>query len=207
MKKLPWITIVGALVAIGLFIEAGQLYRDSINTRNRYDWMPLRFPLPVTTGEIESPQFTAQKGVYYVFEIEPNGAILQNRNLRQDFDISWKVVEEGRIVERGESKDSAGVDGGNPVIGHFRPDHDGHFRFLANLRKIGTTSGASPQIIAVIDIGQRADIVDGAGFLELAAGVCGFLGLMALAFVITGIIVKQRKLGEGSRFKGVVKVQ
>ena len=197
MKKLTWTTIVGALVAIGLFITAGQLYRDSINTRYRYDWMPLRFPLPVTTGEIESPQFTAQKNVYYVFEIEPNGAMLQNlQPLHQDFDISWKVVEEGKIIDRGESKDSAGADGGNPVIGHFRPDHDGHFRFLANLRKIRTTPGASPQIIAVIDIGQRADIVDGAGFLELAAGVCGFLGLMALAFAVAGVIVKRRKLAQ-----------
>jgi hypothetical protein len=109
MKKLSWTTIVGALVAIGLFVTAGQLYRDSINTRNRYDWMPLRFPLPLAAAEIESPQFTAQKGVHYVFEIEPNGAVLQDHTLHQNFDISWKVVEDGKIIDRGESKDSAGA--------------------------------------------------------------------------------------------------
>ena len=196
MKKFSWTTIVGALVAIGLLITAGQLYRDSINTRHRYDWMPLRFPLPLTPGEIESPQFTGQKGAHYVFEIEPNSAVLQDQTLHQNFDISWKVVEDGKIIDRGESKDSAGTDGGNALIGSFQPDHDGHFRFLANLRKVCKTSGASPQIIAVIDIGQRADIVDGAGFLEFIAGVCGFLGLTALAFAVAGVIVKRRKLAQ-----------
>ena len=73
MKISLWSTI-GFLVAIGLFVTAGFLYRDSIRARYRHVWQPMSMPLPLVAGEVESPEFFAEKGIYYVIEIAPNGA-------------------------------------------------------------------------------------------------------------------------------------
>jgi hypothetical protein len=189
MKISPWSTIT-FLVAIGLFVAAGYLYRDSIRTRDRHAWEPLRMPLPLAAGEMESAEFFAEKGIYYVIEIAPHGAAGEE-------DLSWTVSENGSQVTSEAVSHGGGGNSDEQVYGSFRPEHDGRYKLHVSIRNVGLRGGTNPpELKVVLDPGERADIVDGAGLLEFVAGVCGFLGLMALAFAITGVIVKNRKLAQ-----------
>jgi hypothetical protein len=193
MKKFPWTMIVGALIAIGLFVAAGSLYRDSVRTRYRHVWQPMSMPLRLVAGEIESPEFLADKDVYYVVEIAPHGETIDEPHA----DMSWTISENEKAIAQGTLGRAFGGNSDERFLGSFRPDHNGRYRLHLSVRKIDTTGGTGPaELKVILDPGERSDIVDGAGLLEIAAGICGFLGLMALAFAITGVIVKRRKLAQ-----------
>ena len=189
MKISLWSTI-GFVIAIGLFVAAGFLYRDSIRARYRHVWQPMSMPLPLVAGEVESPEFFAEKGIHYVIEIAPNSAVGEE-------DFSWTVSEDGSPVASEAVSHGGGGNSDEQIYGSFRPEHDGRYKLHLSIRNVALRGGTNPpELKVILDPGERSDIVDGAGFLELAAGLCGFLGLMALAFAITGIIVKQRKLAQ-----------
>jgi hypothetical protein len=191
--QLPLLTRIGLLAAVGLFLVAGYFYRDSSGVRERFAGMPIRISLAGNASEVETSEFIARGGRSYDVEVVPSATTL---NLQQD-NLSWALLEDERIVAHGEVAREFGSDGDDAIIGSFHPAHDGHYK----LRVDSHDSAVSPAItqadlIVIPDMGEREDVGLAAGILEFAAGICGFLGLMALAFAITGIIAKQRKLAQ-----------
>ncbi len=188
MKISLWSTI-GFVVAIGLFVAAGFLYRDSADVRGTFAGMPVRISLPGNASEVETPEFIARGGRSYDVEIVRSATGL---NFQQD-NLSWAFLEHEHIVARKEVARELSSDGDDAIIGSFRPDHDGHYKL-----RVDTHDPAATQtdLIVIPDMSERENVGVAAGILEFAAGICGFLGLMALAFAITGVIVKQRKLAQ-----------
>jgi hypothetical protein len=155
--------------------------------------MPIKISLPGNASEVQTSEFIAKGGRSYDIEVVRGAMSL---NLQQD-NLSWALLEDEHIVAQGEVVRELGSDGDDAIVGSFRPAHDGHYK----LRVDSHDSAVSPartqaDLVLIPDMGEREDVGLAAGILEFAAGVCGFLGLMALAFAITGIIVKRRKLAQ-----------
>jgi len=191
--QLTMLIRIGLLAAVGLFLVAGYFYRDSAGVRERFAGMPVRISLPANASEVQTSEFIAKGGRSYDIEVVPNATSL---DLQQD-NLSWALLEDEHIVAHGEVARKLGGDGDDAIIGSFRPAHDGHYK----LRVVSHDSAVSPaktqaDLIVIPDMGERDDVGMAAGILEFAAGICGFLGLMALAFSITGVIVKRRKLAQ-----------
>ncbi len=192
MKISPWSTI-GFLVAIGLFVVAGYFYRYSAGVRETFAGMPIRISLPGNASGVETREFIAKGGRSYDVEIVRSATGL---NLQQD-NLSWALLEHEHIVAHKEVARELGSDGDDAIIGSFRPDHDGHYKLRVDTHDPAVSPAATQaDLIVIPSMGERDDVGMAAGILEFAAGICGFLGLMALAFAITGIIVKQRKLAQ-----------
>jgi hypothetical protein len=187
--RISWWSRIGLLLAVGFFIAAGYFYRESAGFRYSHVWMPLSIPLALAPGEIESPEFAADKGIYYVVEIAPHGGVIDEKNAR----VSWIISENGQAVTHGAAAEDFGGDSDERFIGSFRPEHDGHYKLNLVIHKLTATVGTEPpELRVILDPGQRSDIVDGAGILEFMAGICGFLGLLALAFAVAGIITRRK---------------
>ncbi len=138
--------------------------------------------------ETESPDFTAEKGTYYDIEIAPGGNLVDLKQI----DISYAILEGGRSVVSGNSKQILGHDGDDIIIGYFRPEHDGRYKLSLNVRGLAVKPAASfPELIVIPDIGRRDDIGMGAGILEFSALGCALVGLMALA-VAAGMFAKRQ---------------
>jgi hypothetical protein len=175
------------LLAVGFFVAAGFLYRDSIRVRNSHVWMPLSIPLLLAPGEIESREFAADNGIYYVIEIAPHGGIIDEKNAS----VSWTISENGQAVAHGAAANDFGGSSDERFIGSFRSEHDGHYKLNLVIRRLTATVGTDPpELRVILDPGERTDLVDGAGILEFMAGICSFLGLLALAFAVTGIVTR-----------------
>ena len=191
--QLPLLTRIGLLAAVGLFLVAGYFYRDSVGVRERFAGMPIKISLPGNASEVQTSEFIARGGRSYDIEVVRGAMSL---NLQQD-NLSWALLEDEHIVAQGEVARELGSDGDDAIVGSFRPAHDGHYK----LRVDSHDSAVSParteaDLVLIPDMGEREDVGLAAGILEFAAAVCGFLGLMALAFAITGVIVKRRKLAQ-----------
>jgi hypothetical protein len=186
MKISLWSTI-GFLVAISLFVAAGYFYRDSAGVRETFAGMPIRISLPGNASEVETREFIAKGGRLYDVEIVRSATGL---NLQQG-NLSWALLEYEHIVAHKDVAREVGSDGDVAIIGSFRPEHDGHYKLRVNTHDPAATQ---TDLIVIPDMGERENVGVAAGILEFAAGICGFLGLMALAFAITEVIVKQRKL-------------
>jgi hypothetical protein len=191
--QLTMLTRIGLLAAVGLFLVAGYFYRDSTGVRGRFAGMPIRISLPGNASEVQTSEFIASGGSSYDIEVVRGARSL---NLQQD-NLSWALMEDQHIVAHGEVARELGSDGDDAIIGSFRPAHDGHYK----LRLDSHHSAVSPaktqaDLIVIPDMGERDDVGMAAGILEFAAGICGFLGLMALALAIAGAIVKRRKLAQ-----------
>jgi hypothetical protein len=187
------LTRIGLVAAVGLFLVAGYFYRDSAAVRGTFAGMPVRISLPGNASEVQTSEFIAKGGRSYDIEVVRNATSL---DLQQD-NLSWALLEDKHIVAHGEVARKLGCDGDDAIIGSFRPAHDGHYK----LRVVSHDSAVSPartqaDLIVIPDMGERDDVGIAAGILEFAAGICGFLGLMTLAFSITGVIVKRRKLAQ-----------
>lgn len=182
---------IGLSVATGLFVVAAFLYRDALHVRSRFIGMPVS--VPMSPGEMETPEFVAEKGIYYDIEIASHGAFLDSRHL----DVSWEVSEQGRSIAKGDSTQYHNRDGDDQIIGFFRPEHDGRYKLHATARNpVGTSLGSPPELIVTPEMGQRDDIAMGAGILESASVVCLLVGLMALSFALTGIFTTRKNVEE-----------
>ncbi len=192
MKISLWSTI-GFVVAIGLFVAAGCFYRDSADVRGTFAGMSVRISLPGNASEVETPEFIARGGRSYDVEIVRSATGL---NLQQD-NLSWALLEHEHIVAHKEVVWELSSDGDDAIIGSFRPEHDGHYKLRVDTHDRAVSPVATQaDLIVIPDMGERDDVGMAGGILEFAAGICCFLGLMALAFAIAGVIVKQRKLAQ-----------
>jgi hypothetical protein len=191
--QLTMLTRIGLLAAVGLFLVAGYFYRDLAGVRERFTGMPIRISLPGNASEVQTSEFIAKGGMSYDIEVVRNATSL---NLQQN-NLSWALLEDEHIVAYGEVARELGSDGDDVIIGSFRTAHDGHYKLRLNSHH-SAVSPAKTQadLIVIPDMGERDDVGMAAGILEFAAGIFGFLGLMALAFSITGVIVKRRKLAQ-----------
>jgi len=191
--QLTMLTRIGLLAAVGLFLVAGYFYRDSTGVRGRFAGMPIRISLPGNASEVQTSEFIARGGSSYDIEVVRGARSL---NLQQD-NLSWALMEDEYIVAHGEVARELGSDGDDAIIGSFRPAHDGHYKLRLNSHH-SAVSPAKTQadLIVIPDMGERDDVGMAAGILEFAAGICGFLGSMALALAIAGAIVKRRKLAQ-----------
>lgn len=193
---MTWWSRIGLLVAVGFFIAAAYFYRESTRVRYSHVWMPLSIPLALAPGEIKSPEFAADKGIYYVVEIAPHGGVIDEKNAS----VSWTISENGQAVAHGAAAEDFGGDSDERFIGSFRPEHDGHYELDLVIRRLTATLGTnSPELRVILDPGERSDIVDGAGIVEFMAGICGFLGLLSLAFAVAGIITRQKVTRQDAR--------
>ncbi len=184
---MTWWSRIGFLMAVGFFIAAGFLYRDSTRLRNSHVWLPLSMPLLPAPSEIESPEFAADKGIYYVIEIAPHGGVIDEKNTS----VAWTISENGQAVTHGAAPSDFGGNSDERFIGSFRPEHDGHYKLNLVIRRLtGRVGTDPPELRVILDPGERSDIVNGAGILESMAGIFGFLGLLALAFAVTGIVTR-----------------
>lgn len=190
---------IGLFVAAGLFVIAAFLYRDALHVRNKFIGMPVGIRLSPTPGETETPEFVAEKGIYYDIEIVPHGAVLDARQI----DVAWEIFEQGGSIAKGHSTQDQSRDGDNPVIGFFRPEHNGHYKLHATVRSaVGSAASSPPDLIVTPDIGERDDIGMGAGVLEFASVVCLLVGLMALSFALTGVFTRRKHVQEHTGMAG-----
>src|SRR5579864_8599503 len=189
--QLTMLTRIGLLAAVGLFLVAGYFYRDSTGVRGRFAGMPIRISYPVNASEVQTSEFIARGGSSYDIEVVRGARSL---NLQQD-NLSWALMEDEHIVAHGEVARELGSDGDDAIIGSFRPAHDGHYKLRLDSHH-SAVSQTQADLIVIPDMGERDDVGMAAGILEFAAGICGFLGLMALAFAVAGVIVKRRKLAQ-----------
>jgi hypothetical protein len=191
--QLPMLTRIGLLAAVGLFLVAGYFYRESAGVRESFAGMPIRISLSGNASEVRTSEFIAKGGRSYDIEVVRGAMSL---NLQQD-SLSWALLEDEHIVAHGAVARELSSDGDDAIIGSFRPAHDGHYK----LRVDSHNSAVSPaktqaDLIVIPDMGERENVGVAAGILEFAAGICGLLGLMALAFAVAGVIVKRRKLAQ-----------
>lgn len=174
---------IAILVGVGFSVAAIFSFRDSLRVRNRYIGMPVKVSLSLTPAEMNSPEFVAEKGIYDI-EIVSHGAVISGKNT----DISWTISDQGRAVAQGDSSQSQGSDGGNRVIGTFRPERNGRYTLHVTVRTLAPTSiSGALELMVIPDIGERDDIAMGAGFLELEALICGVVGLVVLSVAIVKI--------------------
>ena len=202
--RISWWSRIGLLLAVGFFVAAGHLYRESVRVRDSHVWMPLSIPLALAPSEIESPEFFAQNGVSYAIELDTHRTGISVR----DVDISWAILEKETVVKKGESSEFLGsTDGDDLVLGSFRAGHDGNYKLQTKVRNLdGTPGSPSPTLIVVLEMDEREDIVVGESIYKYEAGICGFLGSMALAFAVTGIIAKHRRVAVDRESGGVKSV-
>jgi len=187
--RMTWWNRIGLLFAVGFFIAAGYFYREAIRTRDRFAGMPVRIPLSHAPVGAETPEFVAKGGRYYDIEIRQHGAVFEPRENK----VLWVVSEQGHLVANGDSTRDQGRDGDDLVVGSFRPEHDGHYKVRVTFRNpVDTSIESASELIVIPDVGERDDVGMGAGILEFAAGVCGFVGLTALTFAVTGIITQRK---------------
>ena len=190
---MTWWNRIGLLFAIGFFIAAGYFYREAIGTRDRFAGMPIRISLPRNAGEVETSEFMAKGASSYDIEVVRGAMSLD----LQQGNLSWALLEDEHIVAHGEVARELGSDGDDAIIGSFRPAHDGHYKLRVDNHDPSAFPAETPAALIVIpDMGEREGVGVAAGILEFAAGICGFLGLMALALAIAGVIVKRRKLAQ-----------
>lgn len=184
---------VALMIGAGLLVTAAFLYQDSGHVRTKHVGMPLRMLLPLTPGEIETPEFVADKGSYYVIEIAPHEGYIDSRKT----DISWTISEHGRTIAQGDSSHIWGNES-EQIIGSLRPEHGGLYKLHLSVRSLVGKFGADPpELRVILDPGERDDIAMGAGFLELGAEICGVLGLVALTLA-TVTIVRSRRIARAA---------
>jgi hypothetical protein len=171
---------IGLLIGFGLLVAAAFLYQDSLRVRNKYTGMPVKIALSLTSGEMDPPEFTAEKGNYWI-EIAPGSAVIDGRTI----DISWTVSDQGRAIAQGHSTQNQGSDGADQLIGSFHLERGGRYHLHLTVRRLAGTPVSSPrELLVVPDPGGRDDIAMGAGFAELEALICGVVGLLVLSLAI-----------------------
>jgi hypothetical protein len=191
--QLTMLTRIGLLAAVGLFLVAGYFYRDSAGVRETFTGMPIRISLAGNASEVQTSEFIAKGGRSYDIEVVGRATSL---NLQQH-NLSWALLEHEQIVAHGEVARELGSDGDDAVIGSFRPAHDGHYKLRVDSHDSAVSPAATQaDLIVIPDMGERDDIGMAAGILEFAAGICGFLGSMVLAFAVAGVVAKRRKLAQ-----------
>jgi hypothetical protein len=216
LARTKWLGATLSIVAASFLVGGACLYAQAVSREHAHNWEPLTLPVVLRPGTIRIPDIaTDRDGEYDIvvdFEekydirtmecllgIDLTGTVDPNRckHLPTLIDISWKLMDGGKLVSEGDSGNNPSYDWSSTVersLGEFKGQTGHRYTLVLDVKRdAAQLNAANPKIKIEVPRGISKDYAVGTYIQKLEAIVMGLIGVSILLGLLVVLRLRWKK--------------